>query len=77
MSAINGNLNAFNEVIDSADYWVTVYGFTPEDRGMIMNVFSRHGNIVSHNVPQLGSYPRLFCMLNKHSSATATSWTID
>lgn len=60
MSAINSNLNAFNNVqADSSDYWVTVFGFTADDRDMIMNVFSRHGNIVSHNIPRLGNWIHL------------------
>ncbi|KAI6184579.1 NADAR domain-containing protein [Aphelenchoides bicaudatus] len=56
MNAINNSLNAFNKVMDSSDYWVTVYGFAPEDRDIILNVFSRHGNIVSHNIPRLGNW---------------------
>lgn len=60
LNAINSNLNAFNNPSsDSADYWVTVFGFSSEDRDMILNMFSRHGNIVSHNIPRIGNWVHL------------------
>ncbi|KAI6196478.1 hypothetical protein M3Y94_01114500 [Aphelenchoides besseyi] len=57
IDAINGTANAFNNIVgEPDDYWVTVFGFTAEDREMILNVFSRHGNIVSHKIPRVGNW---------------------
>ncbi|KAI6234063.1 MPPN domain containing protein [Aphelenchoides fujianensis] len=57
INAINGAANAFNNVAgEPDDYWVTVFGFTAEDRDMILNVFARHGNVVSHKVPRVGNW---------------------
>lgn len=34
----------------AADTWVTVYGFPPERAANVLKHFSRHGEIVSHQV---------------------------
>lgn len=38
---------------DPADYWVTVFGFGPEDRDTVLALFARHANIVSHKVRKI------------------------
>lgn len=40
----------------SADTWVTVYGFPPEEAANVIKHFSRHGEIVSHQVPSKGNW---------------------
>ncbi|CAD5225708.1 unnamed protein product [Bursaphelenchus xylophilus] len=41
---------------DPADYWVTVFGFDPEHKDMILPLFSRHGTIASHKIPPKGNW---------------------
>ncbi|KHJ85112.1 MPPN domain protein, partial [Oesophagostomum dentatum] len=40
----------------AADTWVTVYGFPPEQAANVLKHFSRHGEIVSHQVPSRGNW---------------------
>ncbi|KAK6751234.1 hypothetical protein RB195_002921 [Necator americanus] len=40
----------------AADTWVTVYGFPPEQAANVLKYFSRHGEIVSHQVPSRGNW---------------------
>ena len=61
-NAINGSLNAFNGQRverDAAEFWVTVFGFSSEDRAGILNKFNRFGNIVNHKVPPTGNWVHL------------------
>ncbi|VDM55208.1 unnamed protein product [Angiostrongylus costaricensis] len=47
----NGATKPISEVTQSpVDTWVTVYGFPPEQAGSVLKHFSRHAEIVSHQV---------------------------
>ncbi|CAB3410835.1 unnamed protein product [Caenorhabditis bovis] len=41
---------------DAADTWVTVFGFQPNQVSVLLNLFSRHGEVVSHQVPTKGNF---------------------
>ncbi|KAH7729498.1 CBN-NPP-19 protein [Aphelenchoides avenae] len=38
------------------DYWVTVFGFPPDNFDTVLEIFGRHGNIVSHKKPPEGNW---------------------
>jgi hypothetical protein len=55
LNAINNSFNAPNP----SDVWVTVFGFAPGDRNMIVELFSRHGTIVTQKSPETGNWINL------------------
>jgi hypothetical protein len=48
------NKNMGNSTIEEADsdntHWITVFGFAPERREDILEMFSRHGDIMAYRV---------------------------
>lgn len=46
---INGSARAESAAADT-DYWITVSGFPPDKLDFILDLFSRHGNVVAHKV---------------------------
>ncbi|EFO85812.1 CRE-NPP-19 protein [Caenorhabditis remanei] len=44
------------EETDATDTWVTVFGFTPSQVSILLNLFSRHGEVVSHQAPSKGNF---------------------
>jgi len=59
INAINNFGGAFTKPPDPSDFWVTVFGFSAGDKDMVLSLFSRHGNIVNHNLPRLGNWVHL------------------
>ncbi|XGW25234.1 hypothetical protein V3C99_006563 [Haemonchus contortus] len=47
---------ATEQLQSSAETWVTVYGFPPEQAANVLKHFSRHGEIISHQVPNQGNW---------------------
>ncbi|KJH48415.1 MPPN domain protein [Dictyocaulus viviparus] len=50
-----------------ADTWVTVYGFPPEQAGNVLKHFSRHGEIVSHQIPSRGNWMHIRYSCSVHA----------
>uniref|UniRef100_A0A183FZY0 Nucleoporin NUP35 n=1 Tax=Heligmosomoides polygyrus TaxID=6339 RepID=A0A183FZY0_HELPZ len=63
----------------SADTWVTVYGFPPEQAANVLKHFSRHGEIVSHQVPSRGNWMhiRYSCPVHARQALSRNASLID
>ncbi|KAE9419128.1 hypothetical protein Angca_004216, partial [Angiostrongylus cantonensis] len=69
-----------NEVNSSpVDTWVTVYGFPPEQAGNVLKHFSRHGEIVSHQIPKRGNWMhiRYSCIVHARQALSRNATLID
>lgn len=61
---IQDNLLARTELVqleeengeDDEIYWVTVFGFQSEQNGEILELFSRHGDIMAQKIPKYGNW---------------------
>ncbi|KAJ1361428.1 hypothetical protein KIN20_020674 [Parelaphostrongylus tenuis] len=62
-----------------ADTWVTVYGFPPEQAGSVLKHFSRHGEIVSHQIPKRGNWMhiRYSCPVHARQALSRNATLID
>uniref|UniRef100_A0A1I7XK27 Nucleoporin NUP35 n=1 Tax=Heterorhabditis bacteriophora TaxID=37862 RepID=A0A1I7XK27_HETBA len=56
VSNIEGQSIRTSEEIGEGQTWVTVFGFPSEQVGKVLKYFSRHGEIVSHQIPSCGNW---------------------
>lgn len=59
----NSSTNAMDQqsspLLSDAETWVTVFGFPPEQASNILKYFSRHGEVVAHQIPVRGNWMHL------------------
>ncbi|RCN48072.1 MPPN domain protein [Ancylostoma caninum] len=78
--ATAGGLKPAAEASQSAaDTWVTVYGFPPEQASNVLKHFSRHGEIVTHQVPSRGNWMhiRYSCPVHARQALSRNASLID
>ncbi|KAI1725103.1 nup53/35/40-type RNA recognition motif domain-containing protein [Ditylenchus destructor] len=51
-----GNTDASAVGPNESDFWVTVFGFPSEQLLAILELFGKHGNIVTHKTPKSGNW---------------------
>lgn len=49
LSSTSNTIN-LNNATNERDYWITVFGFPNEQHNNILELFSKHGDIVTHKV---------------------------
>ncbi|PIO53032.1 MPPN domain protein, partial [Teladorsagia circumcincta] len=78
-SAAAASRSAPEEAQSPADTWVTVYGFPPEQAANVLKHFSRHGEIVSHQVPSRGNWMhiRYSCPIHARQALSRNASLID
>ncbi|ULU05933.1 hypothetical protein L3Y34_018094 [Caenorhabditis briggsae] len=67
------------EEIDAADTWVTVFGFSPSQVSILLNLFSRHGEVVSHQAPTRGNFMhiRYSCITHAQQALSRNGTLLD
>uniref|UniRef100_A0A1I7THV4 Nucleoporin NUP35 n=1 Tax=Caenorhabditis tropicalis TaxID=1561998 RepID=A0A1I7THV4_9PELO len=67
------------EEANAADTWVTVFGFTPSQVSILLNLFSRHGEVVSHQAPPKGNFMhiRYSCITHAQQALSRNGTLLD
>ncbi|CAA86775.1 Nucleoporin NUP35 [Caenorhabditis elegans] len=67
------------EEADAADTWVTVFGFQPSQVSILLNLFSRHGEVVSHQTPSKGNFihMRYSCVTHAQQAISRNGTLLD
>ncbi|CAL2032962.1 unnamed protein product [Caenorhabditis brenneri] len=65
--------------VNAADTWVTVFGFTPNQISILLNLFSRHGEVVSHQAPPKGNFMhiRYSCITHAQQALSRNGTLLD
>lgn len=68
-TSINFQPNSNEKIeISNQNFWITVFGFSLEHIPKIIEVFSKHGNIVSHQAPKSGNWVNIRYSSTIHSN---------
>uniref|UniRef100_A0A8R1HM25 Nucleoporin NUP35 n=1 Tax=Caenorhabditis japonica TaxID=281687 RepID=A0A8R1HM25_CAEJA len=67
------------EGTDPAETWVTVFGFTSNQISILLNLFSRHGEVVSHQAPSKGNFMhiRYSCVTHAQQALSRNGTLLD
>ncbi|CAI2338178.1 unnamed protein product [Caenorhabditis sp. 36 PRJEB53466] len=64
---------------DAGETWVTVFGFNPNQVSILLNLFSRHGEVVSHQAPSKGNFMhiRYSCVTHAQQALSRNGTLLD